>query len=244
MQTREQTQAIKRVLKKPVRALPAEFVQSSDPVTTLVQSFLLWECPADKALLAYQRIQSSVVDFNELRVCLPHETLEILGPRFPRAEERAQRLRASLNDLYRREHAVNLDRVAALGKREAKQYVDSLEGIVSYVANRLSLLSFGVHGVPADERLRDALASAGIVEPTAHPDEVSNWLGRTIKAEKGVDAHHRLQAWVEKVSRRGKSRSVRTGSAKTTKRGAGARSRQGSTRKTKRSAAPTAGKSS
>ena len=99
MQTREQTQAMKRVLKKSVKAMPPEFVEPADPVTVLVQSFLLWECPADKALLAFQRIRSSVVDFNELRVCLPHETLEILGPRFPRAEERAQRLRSQSTGL-------------------------------------------------------------------------------------------------------------------------------------------------
>jgi hypothetical protein len=56
-----------------------------DPIATLVMSFLMWESTTDRAEAAYQRILESVVDFNELRVCMPQETVDIIGQRYPLA---------------------------------------------------------------------------------------------------------------------------------------------------------------
>ena len=62
----------------------------ADPVATLVMSMLLWESTTDKALAGYERLVREVVDFNDLRVCMPHETADLLGPRntTPRSSER------------------------------------------------------------------------------------------------------------------------------------------------------------
>lgn len=178
---------------------PEAHPSHDEPIATLVMSFLLWESTMDKALAAYERLRDEVVDFNDLRVCMPHETADILGPRYPRVQERCQRLRAVLRSIYLREHAVSLDKHKAAGKREVKKYVDSLEGIVPYVASRVLLLSFDSHAIPVDEQLRLCLAKIEVCEPQIELVDLATWLGSQIKAEDAAAAHYALQAWVERT---------------------------------------------
>lgn len=212
----------RKPLPEPVVLPGAEFQEESpegatplkhDPVGTLVMSFLMWESTADKAQTAYDRILSSVVDFNDLRVSMPHETVEMIGPRYPLALNRAQRLRATLRNIYMREHAVSLDKPAIAGKRDLKKYVDSLEGMVPYVANRLLLLSFDVHGLPVDEQLRTALIDAEVADASVEVPELASWLATQIRADEAVAVHAALQAWNDARSAAG-ARSARKSSRK------------------------------
>jgi endonuclease III len=173
----------------------ARMPDASDPIATLVMSFLLWESTSEKAAAAYERLLQHVVDFNDLRVCMPHETTEALGPRYPRVLDRGQRLRAVLKDIYLREHAVNINRLRDMGKREVKKYLESLEGMVPYVSARVMLLCFQTHAVPVDDHLRTHLVEAGAIEAGVEIPEVSAWLASQIKAEDGIQAHAALQAF-------------------------------------------------
>ncbi len=175
---------------------------TDDPIVTLVTSLLIWEATTPKALAAYKRLREKVVDFNDLRVCLPFETQEFLGPRYPHVADRCQRMRAVLRNIYRREHAVNLDRLQGLAKRDVKRYLDSLEGMVPYVSCRLMLLCFNAHRMPVDEQLRTALIEHGAASGSMDVPGVSAWLGRQIKAAKGVETHFALQSWIDEGATR------------------------------------------
>lgn len=171
-----------------------------DPIAVLVMSMLLWESTTDKALAAYDRLMERLVDFNDLRVCMPHETLELIGPRYPRALDRCQRLRAVLRNIYLREHAVKIDRLAATSKREVKKYIDSLEGIMPFAAARVLLLSFGTHVIPVDDQLRIQLIDAEVADAAVEIPELSNWLSAQIKAGDGPAAHFSLQSWIDEIA--------------------------------------------
>jgi len=80
-----------------------------DPVTQLVIGFLMWEASSLLADEALRTLHREFVDFNELRIALPVEVAELLGPHYPRALERADRLHAALNDLYAREQTLRAD---------------------------------------------------------------------------------------------------------------------------------------
>ena len=170
-----------------------------DPIAVLVLSFLMWESSTDKAMAAYQRLLESVADFNDLRVCMPHETAGYLGARYPRVTERSERLRASLRNIFLREHAVRLDVLKSATKREIRKYLESLEGMVPYVASRVGLLCFDTHTIPVDEQLRAQLIAADAVDEEATVSEISSWLNRQIKARNGRQTHFALQAWIDEV---------------------------------------------
>ena len=131
----DQLQALLSRLKKQFSPEPPAPIE--DPLEQLVSSLLLWESTASKAEAARRRLIAAVVDINELRVCLPEEIVALLGERYPRGEERALRLRAALNDIYVREHAVSLEHLKKMNKRDARQYLESLEGVPQYVAARV-----------------------------------------------------------------------------------------------------------
>lgn len=217
-------------------AVPApELPDTDDPIAVLVMSFLMWETTTEKALIAYKSIRAGVVDFNDLRVCMAQEVVDLIGPRYPRALDRTQRLRAVLRDVYSREHAVTLERLASLGKREVRKYLDSLEGMVPYVAARVALLSFDAHAIPVDDQLRTMLIEIDAADSSAENHELSSWLDRHIKASEGREAYFALQSWVDAGGKMSKSKKPRT--TKKTSSGTTARkttSKKKTTRKTSR----------
>jgi len=185
------------VLKRFAKSPAPEFPDAGDPVAVLIQSFLLWEATAEDALAAYAAMRDRFVDYNELRVSLPHEIARTLALRDGRALDRCHRLRAVLTDIFKREHAVTLERLSQMGKRELRKYLDELEGMVPFVAARLALLCFDSHSIPVDERLRSRLIEEGIAEPAMDVNELSGWLSRHVKASQGPRVHYALQAWSE-----------------------------------------------
>ncbi len=180
---------------------PSEPLPARDLVELLIFSFLQWEATAAQARLAMRRLREACVDDNEIRVCLPHEVADVLGERYPRQTERAQRLRSVLNDIYRREHAVTLSHLTAVGKKDARAYIESLEGIPPYVAARVGLIGLQIHAIPADHRLADLLVSGGGIgdsDPAAaDPLVAGHLLERAIRAEDALSMHAALQAWAD-----------------------------------------------
>lgn len=169
-------------------------------VDELIFSYLLWEATTPQARNAFKRLRDSYIDYNELRVSLPPETAHVLGERYPRGEERAARLRASLFDLYKREFTVTLKSLAEGGKRDSRAYLESLEGIPAFVVDRIMHQAFQAHAIPADERLRDLLADEGVIEPDLSPDDAASWLARQIKSEECTAACQLLRAWADEDS--------------------------------------------
>jgi hypothetical protein len=175
-----------------VESLP----EGQDPlVWQLVFSFMCWEANSAKAGQATRKLHAGVIDYNEMRVCLPDELIGLIGERYPRASERVQRLRSALNDLYRREHTVTLQHLPTMPKREARTYLESLEGVPGFVASRLMLLSLGGHAFPLDERLYLTLTEEQAV-PDAEFDDVAGWLERAFHAGETAEPYLLLEAWL------------------------------------------------
>ncbi|MBX3362300.1 MAG: hypothetical protein KF912_03200 [Phycisphaeraceae bacterium] len=162
----------------------------ADPVLQeLVLSFLAWEVGLTAAKRSLSQIDDATADYNELRVCLPHELARMVTVHDDRFEERSLRLRSVLNDIYRREHELSLSHLLQLPKRDARAYMDSLDGMPPYVSSRVCLLTLGAHAVPVDSRIVQALRGEGCIpaELDASPhSECASWLEHHIRAE---DSH-------------------------------------------------------
>jgi hypothetical protein len=173
-------------------------IDRGEPVLgEFIRSFMIWEATSAKAATVLGRIESSVVDFNELRVCLPDELVSMMGERYPRVEERALRLRAALNEIYQRQHAVTLEPLSALGKREAKDYLDSLEGVPRFVSSRVFLLCMGGHAAPVDGRIARRLVESEVTDPGSTPDAAAASLERKVRAGDLGEVYRLLQAWAD-----------------------------------------------
>jgi endonuclease III len=163
----------------------------------LVFAMLMWEATGAAAAPAYRKLKQAFVDFNELRVALPHEVAQVIGESYPKAEERAARLKSMLLDVHRREHSLSLAKMLDVGKREARLYLESLDGAPAYAAARVFLVALGGHAIPIDERLRVLLVREKSAEDGLTPEQTASWAERQIKAGDALAAHVALQVWAD-----------------------------------------------
>lgn len=183
---------LKRIIDK---SDESDLPNSDDPVEVLILSFLMWESTTGEAYCSYRKLKDAFVDCNEFRVSLPYEIVEKLSLTDSKALERCQRMRATLTDIFKREHSVTLDRLKEEGKRDVRKYLDTLEGMVPYVAARVSLLVFQSHAIPVDDHLRSLLIEEGAADDSSEIPELAPWLSRQVKASDGRTVHFALQAW-------------------------------------------------
>jgi endonuclease III len=182
-------------------------------IDELIYSFLLYDNVAAKADTGLRKLREATVDDNDLRVTLTPDLVKIIGERFPKAAERIERLRASLNEIYMREYEVSLEPARDKSKRDARVYLESLEGMLPFVAARVLLLRFGGHAIPLDEQLLTLLIDRGVFEPDTDLLVAQSFLERQIKAADALTTYLRLQAWSED-NRGGKGRSKSGGTRK------------------------------
>ncbi len=178
------------VVEKPVRP-------QRDPVHEVIHAFMVWNATLEQAEKAHAALLADVLDINELRVCDPDEIVEIIGPRYPMAQERAHHLKRTLHAIYQREHAVSLAAVATKPKREARAYLDSLEGIVPHVAASVMLLSLEGHAIPVDDHLLKRLQEDVVVDADADAAAAQSFLEYQVRASDGLMVHAQLRAYVE-----------------------------------------------
>lgn len=193
------------------------FEEERSGIEQLIYAFLLWETTRQRANAAFKRITESFVDYNDLRVARPHDLAESLGKTYPLAEERSVRMLTALNEIYLREYEVSIDNILSGSKREAKKYLDSLEGMSPFVAARVMLYGAGAHAIPVDERLLKVLTSLGVFEEDTELEEAASAIERAIKAADGQSAADRLQQLSDLGSKVAKSSSSKKTSKKTTK---------------------------
>lgn len=185
---------LKSAYKDAEASTPAEDPYT-DPVEHLVWSLLLWEATPVKAREAYKRCTEGVADLNELRVMLQGEFEEMLGPRYPLVSERAARIKMALDDVYNREHDVTLAHLHKAQKREARKYLESIDGLPHFVSARVMAVSLGGHAMPVDEKLRERLIEAGVADDKSDVASLSGSMERAIKAADGLEAIALFEAW-------------------------------------------------
>tara|TARA_R110000782_G_scaffold103991_2_gene191478 strand:- start:25337 stop:26095 length:759 start_codon:yes stop_codon:yes gene_type:complete len=168
----------------------------TDPlVHQIVYSMLLWDACHELAGRALAQLRQSVVDFNELRVCSGAELRDLLPRDCPHKDERTSRLLATLNDVFVREHGLNMAGVSAMPKREARQYLDTLAGLPQFAAARVMLVALGGHAFPVDGRIGRQLRAAGLIgSDGATPDEIGSRLERAVRAADAPRVYALLEA--------------------------------------------------
>jgi endonuclease III len=167
-----------------------------DPVDQLVLATLSQECPASRAAKALKQLQQDMIDYNELRVSTPAEISESIGRLVPRSVYRAKILVKLLNAVFQREYAVSLASLSSKGVRDAKAYLDSLDGMTPYVSASILLWSLGGHAIPVNDGALDFLRRQELIEPTANSAEVQAFLERNISSAEARSFCLDLEAYV------------------------------------------------
>ena len=182
------------LLKKCLSAYKGEDPPPRDPVAQLIVSFMQWDATRKQAEDAFVAIMEDMIDVNDLRVSHPHELVAVVGEDYPNGTIRMIRLRESLHEVYAREHDIQMHSIAGKGKKEQRAYLDSLPGIAPFVAAQVTLLSFGGHAMPIDDKLLALLIGEGCLDEGTSIEDAESYLLRQIKAGDALEAHLALPA--------------------------------------------------
>lgn len=156
--------------------------EPSDPLEQLLVAILGSNTSHHKALTVFRRLREQMVDLNELRVTPVSELARLIGPLIPQAELKAQRIVDVLNDIRRRHDTLDLSFLKQRGRREAREYLESLEGVDRCAAASVTLFSLGGHAIPVDDLTLQLLRKDEVVDPVADLPEVQSFLEHHVSA--------------------------------------------------------------
>jgi len=154
----------------------------TDPIEQLVMSILSACTSYEKARAVYDKLFEEMVDLNELRVTPPMELVQIFGQGFPLARAKARQIVDALNAVRKRQDALDLSFLKQRGRREAREYLESLDGVDPATAAGVVLNSLGGHAIPVDNLTLYVLRKEEIVNGDTDLAGVQSFLERNISA--------------------------------------------------------------
>lgn len=192
-----------RRLKSLVRSLRAKLGKggrrtSGDAVTQMILGILSRDVPESKARAALDRLWSTVVDYNELRVVPAIELTEMLGD-YPDARLKSEDLSRSLNSIFMYEHDVSLERLTGASRKDIVAFLDGIVGIDPYTHARVRLYGFGLHAVPLDCAMWAYARKMEIVDPKSALEVAQAFLERRLSEKEAPEVVALLeqQAWAD-----------------------------------------------
>jgi len=182
-QAKEYAKRVKRLFRnltrkhgKPASAGP------TDPILQLIEGILAINTTVYKARGVLTKLLQQMVDLNELRVTPPMELAALIGSGVPMAAQKSQWIVDALNDIRKRQEMLDLGFLRDRGRREAREYLESLTGVDKSVAAYVVLCSLGGHAIPVDDLTLFVLRKNEIVDDSADGVTVQHFLERHISA--------------------------------------------------------------
>ena len=179
----EHSARLKRLCNRVRRELGAPTVgDPTEPTAELILACLSFNATEAKARAALNRLHSTFVDFNELRVCRPEEIVEVMGKGFPDARQATRSVLALLKELFDLNDSLDLSHLALEGKREARAFIEQMEHATPYVVARVMLNSLEAHAFPVNDQMMNMLRGEEVITAQADVANVQGFLERHIPA--------------------------------------------------------------
>lgn len=157
-------------------------LEPNGPLDELVLGCLSAHTTESRARTAFNKLRSNFVDFNELRVCREEEIAEILGKGFHQSKETAKQITMLLQAIFAANNCLDINCLLDGGKREARSFLESLDGITAYVLGRVMLRSLEAHAFPVNDQILLMLREEEVVSADADAANVQGFLERQISA--------------------------------------------------------------
>src|SRR5205823_13421781 len=141
-----------------------EALEAQVPLHALVRGAMSYDVPDSKAEDAMKAINREFVDLNELRVATDLEIQELLGVRYPQIETRVAMITQALNNIFEREHTMNLQRLKDISRRDARNFLRELPEIHPYVEAYVMLFAFDGHCFPVDNLILEYFVDEDILD--------------------------------------------------------------------------------
>ena len=192
------------LLKKLTKEYSPKPRQTMEPLQALVRAAMSYDVSDAKADEAMRAIEKEFVDLNELRVATDLEIHELLGVRYPAIERRVAMITQALNNIFEREHTMNLERLKTVSRRDARQFLRELPDIHPFVEAYVMLYAFDGHTFPADAEILAYLLEEEAVEEGSTIEDAQRFVEHNLKPEEMYDFFSAVRAAAFEESRRKK----------------------------------------
>ena len=167
---------------------------------------------------ALKGFRGAFVDWNDLRVSRVEEIVELLPEDNAASRASASALTTALRSVFDEYHSLTLQPLKKLGKRPAKQVVESLDGVGHFVVSYCSLTALQGHAIPLTETMAAYLRENEIVDPEADVQAIEGFLTRQVAAKNAYEFYSLLRRESEspKVAKKKTKRTHKTTRVKKT----------------------------
>ena len=187
------------LLKKALRPLRTAFgKQTLEPVDNvarqLLKILLIEETPEAVVEAALERVSTTFVDLNELRVSLAKEISDALVG-VARAHDKAVQITKLFNEIFLKHNSMEWNFVRTLGVRELRQYFETVSGGSPELGAAAVMFFSTGHAVPADADVCRILGRLELTEPDEDVAALQGFLERAVTKEQGYETWallHRL----------------------------------------------------
>ena len=164
-----------------------------DPIDAIVYAVISERMKKSSANTAHKRCMNYFVDLNDLRVSRPVEICSIFGRDTAETRRAASTLIRVLTAVFDHQHDISLQPLDKLGKRQARQEIEALDGITHFVVNYCVVTAFRGHAIPLTDRMIEFLQSHEMVSPGANPQEIEGFLSKQVAAKDGYEFYELLR---------------------------------------------------
>ena len=169
----------------PITPLPA--------VQALVRGAMSYDVSDSRADEAMKAIEREFVDLNELRVATDLEVQALLGQRYPLIEKRVSMITMALNNIFEREHTLNLERLKDVSKRDARQFLRELPDLHPFVDAYVMMMSYDGHAFPIDDETLAFLVEEEILDEGTSLADGQKFVEHHLKADECYELFYALR---------------------------------------------------
>jgi endonuclease III len=182
-------------------------VAYEDPLDAVVYAMMSESITLRQMHAAEKRFHDYFVDLNDLRVAHPEELADILGVDNKAVRDMAVALGQVLNHIFVQQHTLTLDYLTKMGKRQARQALEELDGITPFAVSYCLVTALQGHAIPVTQAMVNYLKAEALVHPEASPGSVEGFLTKQISAKDNHEFYSLLRMESEASSR---SRKIKT----------------------------------
>jgi len=165
-----------------------------DPIDSLVYGIVAEKASTSRARTASKQFSRHFVDLNDLRVARPEEIVEVLGKDSADLRQAANTLIQVLGAIYEKQNNLTLETLKKLGKRQAKQELEAIDGITHFATNFSMLTALQGHAIPLTRKMITYLKTNELVCPDADDHDIEGFLTKQIAARDGHAFYGLLRA--------------------------------------------------
>ncbi|MCP4454243.1 MAG: hypothetical protein GY809_22510 [Planctomycetes bacterium] len=177
----EKIKKLHRSLKRTAKKVTP--VTYDDPVEAIIYGILSEKVTERQAQTAWKRCQKHFVDLNDLRVARPDEIYDLFGKETEEIREVGLTLAKVLFAVFDKHHEMTLASLHDMGKRQARQELEELNGMSRYVLGYCMLTGLGGHAIPVTDRMVQYLQAFELVDPKADAATIEGFLAKQISAK-------------------------------------------------------------